>query len=266
MAPRTKVNRIDGASVDPTGFHFKRLGVMRANIRRGYQVEMLPYPRDDGKWLVRVVKPKRGNVSSAEVDSYFEIIAKNQEEAEAFIKKDGLWGGALAERVAARIGKRGEAHAVRRLAPGSRVVDSVTGKTLEFASVKQFQNASGNGVDILARLAKDAEPTPPPNAGDFFAFEVKSTLGALDNPPGLSAAQKNPIKRRGFLETRIIRALEGTGSYPPLSASDETLLEDALDAVRGLAIYTRKIDIRMDHSGSLASTGGKMAMEIREWL
>jgi hypothetical protein len=213
---------------------------MRANIRRGYQVEMLPYPRDDGKWLVRVVKPKRGNVSSAEVDSYFEIIAKNQEEAEAFIKKDGLSGG--------------------------RVVDSVTGKTLEFASVKQFQNASGNGVDILARLAKDAEPAPPPNAGDFFAFEVKSTLGALDNPPGLSAAQNNPIKRRGFLETRIIRALEGTGSYPPLSASDETLLEDALDAVRGLAIYTRKIDIRMDHSGSLASTGGKMAMEIREWL
>ena len=73
------------------------------------------------------------------------------------------------------------------------MVDSVTGKTLEFASVKQFQNASGNGVDILARLAKDAEPAPPPNAGDFFAFEVKSTLGALDNPPGLSAAQKNPI-------------------------------------------------------------------------
>lgn len=266
MAPRTKVNRIDGASVDPTGFHFKRIGVMRANIRRGYQVEMLPYPRDDGKWLIRVVKPKRGNVSSAEVDSYFEIIAKNQEEAEAFIKKDGLWGGALAERVAARIGKRGEAHAVRRLAPGSRVVDSVTGKTLEFASVKQFQNASDNGVDILARLAKDAEPMPPPNAGDFFAFEVKSTLGALDNPPGLSAAQKDPVRVGGFVETRIVRALEGKGSYPPLDGNDAAMLEDALDAITSGTIHTRKIDIRMDHAGALASTGGKAAMEIKAWL
>lgn len=261
MAPRTKVNRIDGASVDPTGFHFKRIGVMRANIRRGYQVEMLPYPRDDGKWLVRVVKPKRGNVSSAEVDSYFEIIAKNQEEAEAFIKKDGLWGGALAERVAARIGKRGEAHAVRRLAPGGRVVDSVTGKTLEFASVKQFQNASGNGVDILARLAKDAEPAPPPNAGDFFAFEVKSTLGALDNPPGLSAAQKEA----DFVQSRLERAMRARGSYPSLSNDDKRFVRDALIAADAGTLYSRKIDIKMDHSGALASTGGKQSMEIKSW-
>lgn len=265
MAPRTKVNRIDGASVDPTGFHFKRLGVTRANIRRGYQVEMLPYPRDDGRWLVRVVKPKRGNVSSAEVDSYFEIIAKNQEEAEAFIKKDGLWGGALAERVAARIGKRGEAHAVRRLAPGSRVVDSVTGKTLEFASVKQFQNASDNGVDILARLAKDAEPTPPPNAGDFFAFEVKSTLGALDNPPGLSAAQKNPNRPGGFVETRLERALLTDGSYPSLSDVDRRFIQRALSAKGSGGMHYRRIDIRMDHSGALAATGGKAAMEVKTW-
>ncbi len=40
-----------------------------------------------------------------------EVIAKNQEEAEVFILKDGLWGGALAERIAARIGKRGEGFA-----------------------------------------------------------------------------------------------------------------------------------------------------------
>ncbi len=259
-----KIRRLDGSTVNPGGAHFKRLGVVRANLRRGYKVELLPYPREDGRWLVRLVKPGRG-ANTAKVDSYYEVMAKSQDEAEAFIKKDGLWGGALAERISTRIGKRGEAHAVARLAPGNKVVDGVTGKTLEFDSVKQYQNASDNGLDVLARLAKDAHPSPPPYAGDFMAFEVKSTLGAVDNPPRLSRAQKNPGRSNGFVESRLNAALDGTGSYPALGRADKDFIEDALDAMNQNSMHYRKIDVRMDHSGALASTGGKPSMEVKTW-
>lgn len=84
--------KIDGGSVTVSGASFRRIWAIKANLRRGYQVEMMPYPDAAGKWLIRVVKPKNGNVTSAEVDSYFEVMAKSREEAEAFIKKDGLWG------------------------------------------------------------------------------------------------------------------------------------------------------------------------------
>lgn len=258
-----KVKRIDGGSAQPSGISFRRLGAVRANIRRGYQVEMLPYPREDGKWLIRVVRPKRGNVPSAEVDSYFEVIAKSQDEAEAFIKKDGLWGGALAERVAHRIGKRGEAHAVAKLSSG-RVVDSVTGKGMSFGQVKQYQNPSGHGVDILAQISA-VDPPPPPNAGDFVAFEVKSTLGAVDDPPRLSKMQQNPGKKGGFVETRLARAQDGGSGYAALPSADRRFIQKALAAQRSGTMQFRKIDIRMDHSGALGSTGGKSPMEIKAW-
>lgn len=259
-----KVKRIDGGSAQPSGISFRRLGAVRANIRRGYQVEMLPYPREDGKWLIRVVRPKRGNVPSAEVDSYFEVIAKSQDEAEAFIKKDGLWGGALAERVAHRIGKRGEAHAVAKLSSG-RVVDSVTGKGMSFGQVKQYQNPSGHGVDILAQISA-VDPPPPPNAGDFVAFEVKSTLGAVDDPPRLSKMQQNPGKKGGFVETRLARAQDGAkAGYPSFSDDEIDTLTEAMFSIRTGRMLFRKIDIRMDHSGNLGSAGGKPPMEIKSW-
>lgn len=255
-----KVKRIDGGSAQPSGISFRRLGAVRANIRRGYQVEMLPYPREDGKWLIRVVRPKRGNVPSAEVDSYFEVIAKSQDEAEAFIKKDGLWGGALAERVAHRIGKRGEAHAVAKLSSG-RVVDSVTGKGMSFGQVKQYQNPSGHGVDILAQISA-VDPPPPPNAGDFVAFEVKSTLGAVDDPPRLSKRQKDA---KGFTASSLEQARTGSAGYPKLAAQDKMFIRDVMDALSEDALHYRKLDIRMDHSGALASAGGKAPVEIKAW-
>ncbi len=98
-----------------------------------------------------------------------------------------------------------------------------------------------------------------------MAFEVKSTLGALDDPPGLSRAQKNPGRNNGFVETRLKRALEGSGSYPALSDADVDFIEDALSALEDSAMHFRKIGIRMDHSGALASTGGKPAMEMTAW-
>ncbi len=255
-----KVKRIDGGSAQPSGISFKRLGAVRANIRRGYQVEMLPYPREDGKWLIRVVRPKRGNVPSVEVDSYFEVIAKSQDEAEAFIKKDGLWGGALAERVAHRIGKRGEAHAVAKLSSG-RVVDSVTGKGMSFGQVKQYQNPSGHGVDILAQISA-VDPPPPPNAGDFVAFEVKSTLGAVDDPPRLSGAQKDV---EAFVRSRLTNAFQGLNGYPTLPGNERRLIQSALFSMSKDKLQYRKIDIRMDHSGALGSAGGKPPMEIKSW-
>ncbi len=254
------VTRIDGSDVENTGVQFRRLGGVKANIRRGYQVEFYPYPREDGKWLVRVVKPRRGANNYA-VDSYYEVIAKNQEEAEAFILKDGLWGGALAERIAARIGKWGEGFVVARMR-GGRVLDNVSGKHLTFREIKQFQNGSDNGLDILARLARDAEPTPPPHAGDFVAFEVKSTLGAISDPPGLSAAQKNPTQ---FVESRLTRASNGTDGYPLPSKTERAFIQDALDALDDGSLLFRKVDVRMDHSGALAGTGGKPAMEFKTW-
>ena len=255
------ITRIDGGDVQQSGAHFKRVGTVRANLRKGYQVEMLPYPSEDGKFLVRLVKPKRGSVTSANVDSYYEVIAKNKTEAEAFIKKDGLWGGALAERIAARIGKRGEVHAVNRMASGSRMVDSVTGKGMSFENIKQFQNASDNGLDVLAQI-KQVDPPPPPHVGDFVAFEVKSTLGALDNPPSLSRAQRD---KETFVQTRLEAAREGVGSYPQLPDNDLRFIRRALAARRAGTMLFRKVGVRMDHSGALASTGGKTPMEMTAW-
>ena len=114
---------------------------------------------------------------------------------------------------------------------------------------------------MLAQI-RTVDPPPPPSAGDFVAFEVKSTLGALDNPPGLSRAQRD---REVFVETRLKRALEGSGSYPALSDADADFIEDALSALEDSAMHFRKIGIRMDHSGALASTGGKPAMEMTAW-
>jgi len=258
------IKKLDGSTVKPSGAHFKRLGMIRANLRKGYQVEYAPYPNENGSWLVRLVRPRRGVVSNAQVDSYFQIVAKNQDEAEAFILKNELWGGALAERIAARIGKRGEVHAINQMNAGTRMVDSVTGKGMTFRNIKQYQNRSDNGLDMLAQI-RTVDPPPPPSAGDFVAFEVKSTLGALDNPPGLSRAQKNPGRNNGFVETRLKRALEGSGSYPALSDADLDFIEDALSALEDSAMHFRKIGIRMDHSGALASTGGKPAMEMTAW-
>ena len=214
-------------------------------------------------YLVRLVRPKSGNVGSAEVDSYYEIIAKSQEEAEAFIMKEGLWGGTLAERIAHRIGKRGEAHAMAMLSPGRQVYDASTGQILVFDAVKQYQNASGHGVDILGRLAKDAEPDPPPFAGDFFSFEVKSTLGAVDDPPRLSGEQKDAVR---FTRTRLERASKGSGAgYPELSDSDADILDEAMLALRKGRMHFRKIDARLDHSGNPGSANGKPSMEIKSW-
>lgn len=206
MAPRTKVNRIDGASVDPTGFHFKRIGVMRANIRRGYQVEMLPYPRDDGKWLVRVVKPKRGNVSSAEVDSYFEIIAKNQEEAEAFIKKDGLWGGALAERVAARIGKRGEAHAVRRLAPGGRVVEFSDRQDAGVRQREAVPECLGQRCGHSGPTGKGCGTRATTQCGRLLCLRGEVHAWRAGQSPGAECGAEKPNKK-----ARILRDKDHTG-------------------------------------------------------
>lgn len=255
------VTKVSGGSTTVSGVSFRRIQTVKANIRRGYQVELAPYPNTQGKWLVRVIKPRNGNVTSAEVDSYFEVMAKSQREAEAFIKKDGLWGGALAERIASRIGKRGEAHAIARLTNPNGIVDNVTGKRMKFGNIRQYQNRSNNGLDILAEISEVAPP-PPPRAGDFVAFEVKSTLGAADNPPSLSRAQRNPQQ---FTQTRLAHALQGFGSYPQLSRSDRDFIGDALDAIRDQAIIYRKINIRMDHSGALASTSGRSSMEIRQW-
>ena len=105
----------------------------------------------------------------------------------------------MAERIAARIGKRGEAYAVNRMNAGTRMVDNVTGKGMTFSNVKQYQNGSDNGLDLLAQI-RTVDPPPPPHVGDFVAFEVKSTLGALDNPPGLSKAQRD---RETFVRTRL---------------------------------------------------------------
>lgn len=256
------VKKVDGGSVTVSGASFRRIQAIKANLRRGYQVEMMPYPNTAGKWLVRVVKPKNGNVTSAEVDSYFEVIAKSQAEAEAFIKKDGLWGGALAERVAKKIGDRGEAHFVSMLRPGKVLRDDVTGKSLEFDLVKQFRNASDNGLDVLGRLAKDAVPDPPPYAGDIFSFEVKSTLGAVDDAPRLSKAQRDP---KEFNRSRLNAAKSGTGSYPALSPADKNFIDDALDAIEDGTITYRKVDMRMDHSGAFLSVNGKKPVEIKEW-
>ena len=256
------VRKVDGSSVKVSGASFRRIRAIKANLRRGYQVEMMPYPDAAGKWLIRVVKPRNGNVSSAEVDSYFEVMAKTKKEAEAFIKKDGLWGGALAERMAKKIGERGEAHFMSLIRPGRALRDDVLKKSLEFDMVRQFRNASDNGVDIIARLGKDAVPHPPPRAGDIVSFEVKSTLGAVDDPPRLSTAQKDKVS---FTKTRLQSAKDGTGSYPPLSRADKDFIDDALDAIEDGNVLYRKIDIRMDHSGALSSVNGKKAVEIKEW-
>lgn len=258
------VKKVDGGSVTVSGASFRRLRAIKANLRRGYQVEMMPYPDAAGKWLIRVVKPKNGNVTTAEVDSYFEVMAKSKEDAEAFIKKDGLWGGALAERVAKKIGDRGEAHALAKLIGPSGIVDGVTGKSMKFNAAKQYQNASGHGLDILAQISEVAPP-PPPRVGDFFAFEVKSTLGAFDDPPRLSKAQKNPGKSGGFVETRLTNALKGNGGYQNLPSAERRFIQKALAEWRSGNMQYRKIDIRMDHSGALASVGGKPPMEVKPW-
>jgi len=255
------ITRLDGSDVQQNGAHFKRIGVVREHLRRGYKVEMLPYPSEEGKFLIRLVKPRYGKVTSAEVDSYYEVVAKNKAEAEAFIKKDGLWGGALAERIAAEIGRHGEVLAFNRMDAGTRMVDSVTGKGMSFENVKQYQNRSNNGLDVLAQI-KHVDPPPPPNVGDFVAFEVKATLGALDNPPRLSKAQKD---RETFVRTRLEAARNGTGSYPGLGLADTDFIKDALDAFGDGDMLFRKIGVRMDHSGALASTGGKLPMEVTAW-
>lgn len=187
---------------------------------------------------------------------------KAPQDAEAFIKKDGLWGGALAERVAKKIGNRGEAHFVSMIRPGKLLRDDVTGKSLEFDLVRQFRNASDNGLDVLGRLSKDAVPDPPPYAGDIFAFEVKSTLGAVDNPPQLSKAQRD---RQVFTETRLIAARDGTGSYPELSLTDRDFIDDALEAIENDTITYRKVGIRMDHAGAFSSVNSKQPMELKQW-
>ena len=89
--------------------------------------------------------------------------------------------------------------------------------------------------------------------------------GALDNPPGLSAAQKNPNRPGGFVETRLERALLTDGSYPSLSDVDRRFIQRALSAKGSGGMHYRRIDIRMDHSGALAATGGKAAMEVKTW-
>lgn len=253
--------KIDGGSVTVSGASFRRIWAIKANLRRGYQVEMMPYPDAAGKWLIRVVKPKNGNVTSAEVDSYFEVMAKSREEAEAFIKKDGLWGGALAERVAKKIGDRGEAHALAKLTGPDGIVDSVTGKKMKFSSVKQYQNASNNGVDALGQIS-EVDPPPPPKVGDFVSFEIKSTLGVPDDPPSLSRAQRDPVT---FNRTRLGRALDEDGSFPELEDDDLDFLEKAIAAMDTGAMHYRRIGVRMDHAGHLGSTNGKREFEVKSW-
>ena len=50
-----------------------------------------------------------------------------------------------------------------------------------------------------------------------------------------------------------------------LGEPDADFIEDALSALEDSAMHFRKIGIRMDHSGALASTGGKPAMEMTAW-
>lgn len=151
-------------------------------------------------------------------------------------------------------------HAVAKL-PLGRVVDSVTGKGMSFGQIKQYQNPSGHGIDILAQIST-VDPPPPPNAGDFVAFEVKSTLGAVDDPPRLSGAQKDA---KGFTRIRLELAKAGQKGFPELSMDDADIIDDAIDAIASNKMQFRKIDIRMDHSGALASTTGKTTMEIKSW-
>ncbi|WP_417280331.1 hypothetical protein [Celeribacter sp.] len=158
-----KLNVLRNGSVRSTanGATFRRLTGIAARLRKGYSVEIAPYPSSSGKWLVRVVAPTRGSTQGmTTVDSYYEVIARNQAEAERFIKTDGLWGGALAERVSKTIGDIGEAHFVSRLR-GAGIFDSIWGKQVRFTDVHQFQNASGHGVDAIARVAHAPPPAAP---------------------------------------------------------------------------------------------------------
>lgn len=246
------------------GANFRRLTGLTARLRKGYKVEIAPYPAAQGKWLVRVVAPSSGSRSSmSTIDSYYEVVAKNQAEAERFIKTDGLWGGALAERVSKNIGDLGEAHFVSRLR-GTGIYDSIWNKQVRFSEVHQFQNASGHGVDAIARVSH-AAPPPPPKVGDFVAFEVKSTLGVKGRPPSIGSRQKTPTPL-AYVLNRLQRA-RGAANYPNLSRSERAFLNAAIAAAgpRGAGIHLRKGEVVMNHAGNLSSAGGRPAIATKTW-
>ncbi|EEW61166.1 hypothetical protein [Tritonibacter mobilis] len=261
---KLKVLRNGSVRSTANGATFRRMTGIAARLRKGYTVEIAPYPSANGKWLVRVVAPTRGsNQTMTTVDSYYQVVARNQAEAERFIKTDGLWGGALAERISKTIGDLGEAHFVSRLR-GAGIFDSIWGKQVRFTDIHQFQNASGHGVDAIARIAH-AAPPPPPNVGDFVAFEVKSTLGVTGRPPSIGARQKTPSPL-AYVRDRLQRA-RNAPNYPNLSAADRNFLNAALAAAgpRGTGIHLRKGEVVMDHAGNLSSAGGRPAIATRTW-
>lgn len=255
------VTRNGNVRSQSNGANFRRLTGLSARLRKGYTVEIAPYPSTKGKWLVRVVAP-RGRGGTTTVDSFYEVVAKNQVEAEKFIKADALWGGALAERISKKIGDMGEAHFVSRLKTG-KILDPIWGKEIGFSDVHQFQNASGHGIDAVARIAS-VNGGPPPNIGDFIAFEVKSTLGVRGRPPSIGGRQKTPTPLAYVLD-RLNRA-KTSANYPNLSQTEQAFLDQIIAAGgrRGRGIHLRKGEVVMDHAGNLSSAGGRAPIATKD--
>ncbi|MCD0244471.1 hemagglutinin repeat-containing protein [Xanthomonas melonis] len=118
------------------------------------------------------------------------VLPKSQEAATLFSRLDGVDLSRLTNK---EVGEIGEEIA------GKMLVDS------GFTDIFPIQNASGNGIDLIARA---------PN-GELAYFEVKaSSVGSIG---GLSPRQANMEE---FLEDVLSQAASGSGRYKNLSAAD----------------------------------------------
>jgi filamentous hemagglutinin len=86
-----------------------------------------------------------------------------------------------------------------------------------YQDIRAIQNASGNGVDIVARTAD----------GRYAVFEVKSS--AVGQVGDLSARQSS---MGSFLEDVLSQASTGTGRYQNLDAATQNLASDLLREFR----------------------------------
>jgi hypothetical protein len=115
------------------------------------------------------------------------------------------------------------------------VIDDLIAKGYE--DVVQIQNASGHGIDVVAKGAD----------GKLHFFEVKSnTTGKIGS---LGAAQKDAL---GFIKDRLKKASAQEGKWSGVDAATAQRATDLLEEIEGGAeIVPHKADVFLDETGNV---------------
>jgi Holliday junction resolvase-like predicted endonuclease len=132
--------------------------------------------------------------------------------------------------------------------------EAIVKKTLELRGyeVFQIQNASGNGIDLIALKVNSS------GEHKILYYEVKSSKS---NNFKLSEAQKNPVE---FVKSRLKMMAERTGRYAKLSITSSEVAQICLDEInRTGAVKSIKVTV---HDLESPNKGVKFHLEFRRWI